>query len=174
MHSSFKRSNRRTIRFLIKMKYLFIFLSFTCFAQSPADLILEEYYTDAANENFYPRSYIEQNLKGIYFVSGRTIEKYVGKKDDKRAGTIVYSFNDLTGKTDVLILIDKSKIEKLQNAKAFVYHELGHFLGLGHEMNVFPAIMNEQINGSYLTPETLRYYFQDLRNTPPNNYRKQL
>ena len=157
------------------MKYLFLILSFSCFAQSPADLILEEYYTDAANENFYPRSYIEQNLKGIYFVSGRTIEKYVGGgKDDKRAGTIVYSFNDLTGITDVLILIDKSKIDKLQNAKAFVYHELGHFLGLGHEMNVFPAIMNEQINGSYLTPETLRYYFQDLRNTPPNNYRKQL
>ena len=157
------------------MKYLFIILSFTCFAQSPADLILEEYYTDAAKDNFYPRSYIEQNLKGIYFVSGITIEKYVGGgKDDKRAGTIVYSFNDLTGSTDVLILIDKSKIDKLQNSRAFIYHELGHFLGLGHEMNVFPAIMNEQINGGFITEETLRYYFQDLRNTPPNNYRKQL
>jgi len=156
------------------MKYLFLILSLSCFSQSPADLILEEYYTDAANENFYPRSYIEQNLKGIYFVSGRTIEKYVGDKNDKRAGTIVYLFNDLTGKTEVLILIDNSKIEKFQNAKAFVYHELGHFLGLGHEINVSPAIMNAQINGSYLTPETLRYYFQDLRNTPPYKYRKKL
>ena len=65
------------------MKYLFLLLSLTCLAQSPADLILEEYYNDAAKENFYPRSYIEQNLKGIYFVSGRTIEKYVGDKNDK-------------------------------------------------------------------------------------------
>jgi len=161
------------------MKYLLILLSFTCFSQKSnyTDIINEvmgNYYTNAANENFYPRTYIEKNLKGIYFVSGRTIEKYVGQKNDHRAASLAYVYNDLTGKTDVLILVDKSKIDDLQNIKAFIYHELGHFLGLSHEMNVFPAIMNEQINGSFLTPENLRYYFQELRNTPPNKYRKQI
>jgi hypothetical protein len=50
----------------------------------------------------------------------------------------------------------------------------GHFLGLGHELIIFPAIMNTRINGSFLTEETLFYYFQKLRNVPPNLYIKQL
>lgn len=138
-----------------------------------ANVIMEEFYNDAAKENFYPRTYIEQNLKGIYFVSAKTIERYTNKNDN-RVATITYSSSDLTGKTDVLILVDKSKIYNLQNVKAFVYHELGHFLGLDHELIIFPAIMNKQINGSFITEETLFYYFQQLKSTPPNNYRKQL
>ena len=173
----------------MKTLLLFLLISISAFSQKKmvliegfqdsnypeiANVILEEFYNDAANENFYPRTYIEENLKGIYFVHATTIEKYVGKKNDNRAASLAYAYNDLTGKTDVLILVDKSKIDDLQNVKAFVYHELGHFLGIGHENNSVPDIMNPKINGSFLTEETLRYYFQKLKNTPPNHYRKQL
>ena len=173
----------------MKTILLFLLISISAFSQKKmvliegfqdsnypeiANVIMEEFYSDAAKENFYPRTYIEQNLKGIYFVHATTIEKYVGKKNDNRAASITYVSNDLTGKTDVLILVDNSKIDNLQNVKAFVYHELGHFLGLDHELIIFPAIMNKQINGSFITEKTLLYYFQKLRNVPPNLYRKKL
>jgi ribosomal protein L28 len=75
---------------------------------------------------------------------------------------------------NVTSVSSRTQKPNLQKVKAFVYHELGHFLGIGHENNSVPDIMNPKINGSFLTEETLRYYFQKLKNTPPNNYRKQL
>jgi len=137
-----------------------------------ANVLVEEFYTDAAKENFYPRQYVEKNLKGIYFVSARTIEKYVGRNDN-RAATLAHSYNDLTGKTEVLILVDKSRIDNLPNIKVFLYHELGHFLGSSHEESISPDIMNSEINSTFLTEETLRYYFQKLKNIAPIKYRQQ-
>ncbi len=156
------------------MKYLAIlFISYFGFSQESNEPelvqpILDNFYVQASSFDFYPRQFLETNLKGIYIISRFRIEQHIGHINDNRAGTIAYYYNYLLNRKEVMILLDE--MANQENIEAFIYHELGHIFGLRHS----DGIMAPKINKAVMTPFNLEVYFQRLKSSPPNSYRTNL
>ena len=139
-----------------------------------SDPIIEEFIQEALQSNALLTMYLEKHLKGIYFLPEYEFKRWIGSKDDGRAGCIAQYHNYLMDRYEPMILIDSQFLDKPETLKAFIWHELGHFFGLDHDDQIKPAIMNSQINGSYLTQETVERFFRKIKMVPPYKYRSKI
>lgn len=133
--------------------------------------IVSGFIADALDRDLFLSEYLERNLKGIYFLPKSEFKRWTGTTNDGRAGNLVAFHNYLLGRYEFMILIDAGYLGDKKMTKAFVYHEIGHLLGLDHDDSIKPAIMNSRINGSFLTAENIERFFRRLSLVPPGKYR---
>lgn len=161
-----------------RLFYILLFFSATSLAQElpesnlpeTSNAFVGEFIESAKEHNLFLQPHLEHHLKGVYFLPKHEFKRFTGVTNDGRAGCLVPYHNYLMNRLEMMAIIDSNYLNKGNDAKAFLWHELGHFFGLDHDDST-PGIMNSSINGNILTEQNIELFFRKLKRIPPSKYR---